>query len=255
MQPVSAIGFDLFNTLITVERHGLDEALIRLTRSLRTGGVPVAPDAFKAAHRKAALRFIEEARKDGKETHNRFWISAALRDMGYDIPPDDPRIAAAIDAYFSAFLDLCRPIPGTAEMLTALGDRYRIGLLSNFTHGPAARRIIERVGLGSYFPVMVISGEFGFRKPHPAVFRELVRRMGVPAEEMLYVGDDPDSDIAGAYGAGIRPVWSRYVRDRKIPFAPGIGSEQGDRPGRDVPAISEWDDLLSLLRTVPHPSR
>jgi len=249
MQPVSAIGFDLFNTLITVEPHGLDEALTRLTGSLRQSGLPVAHDAFRAAHRKAAVRYIEGTRRDGRETHNRFWISSALGELGYDLPPDDPRIATAIDAYFSAFVDLTHLIPGTAEVLGALMDRYRIGLLSNFTHGPAARRIIEKTGLGPFFSEVVISGEFGFRKPHPAVFREFLRRMGISAGETLYVGDNPESDIAGARGAGIQPVWTRYVRDRKIPFAPGIGSEQRETPGPGVPTISRWDDLVSLLET------
>lgn len=247
MNNIKAIGFDLFNTLITVEPHALDEAMERLTNDLGQNGLEVDGDAFKTAHREAALRFLQVARLDGRETHNRFWISAALKEQGREIDPDDPRIASAVEAYFSAFLDLARAIPGTLEMLATLKDRYVVGLLSNFTHAPAARAILERVGLTPFFSVVLISGELGYRKPHLSVFKQLLEQLGAAGDQTLYVGDDPEPDITGALQAGIRPVWSTYVRDKKIPFAPGVGSRLPETPEDAVLRISEWKDLLALL--------
>jgi putative hydrolase of the HAD superfamily len=81
--------------------------------------------------------------------------------------PDDPRIASAVEAYFSAFLDLVHPIPGTLEMLAALKERYRIGLLSNFTHAPAARKILDRLGLDAHFSGDIDLGRVGLPKAPP----------------------------------------------------------------------------------------
>jgi putative hydrolase of the HAD superfamily len=195
MNHITAIGFDLFNTLITVEPHALDEAMRRLIRNLRQSGLELGDEPFKEAHQEAALRFIEKARQNGRETHNRFWISAALQTQGYDVPPDDLRIAAAVTAYFSAFLKRCHLIPGTKEMLRALRGLYRLGLLTNFTHAPAAREIIDRVGLTPFFDVLLISGDLGYRKPHPLVFRRLIEHLGVEKNQILYVGDDPEPDL------------------------------------------------------------
>ena len=39
MNRIKAVGFDLFNTLITVEPHALDDAENRLTRSLKQSGL------------------------------------------------------------------------------------------------------------------------------------------------------------------------------------------------------------------------
>jgi len=247
MHNIKAIAFDLFNTLITVEPNGLDEAVARLVRSLKKSGFELEYEPFKQAHRESAVRFIEETRKDGMETHNRFWISDALKTLGYDVPPNDPRIASAVEAYFSAFLDLCHLIPGTGEMLQTLRDRYRLGLLSNFTHAPAAKNIIGHVGLNHSFHVVLISGDLGFRKPHPSVFRQLIDRLGVEKNRILYVGDDPETDIIGASRAGIQPVWTTYVRDNRIPAAPGIRIGSDGTPGLEVPRISTWEDLFSLL--------
>ena len=247
MHRIRAIAFDLFNTLITVEPQTLDDANKRLFASLSEDGFKLDADSFRRAHRQAALRHIEHCRKDGRETHNRFWIRDALEEQGYPVSPEDRRIAAAVKAYFSAFLDHCRLVPRTKEMLTALRASYRLGLLTNFTHGPAARMLLSHVGLVPFFKVVIISGELGYRKPHPLPFEELVKHLGVETHEAVYVEDDPEPDIQGARQAGLHPVWTTYVRDHQIPYAAGaLSSEQPD-PEPDVPRISSWEDLLALL--------
>ena len=247
MNHITAIGFDLFNTLIIAEPHILGEAMRRLIKSLRQSGFKVENEQFKEAYREAALEFVKKAQKDGRETHNRFWISAALKSQGYDIFPDDARIAKAVDTYFSAFFLHCHLIPGTKEMLSILRNIYRLGLLTNFTHGPAARNIINKLGLNTFFDVVLISGELGFRKPHPLVFRQLIEHLGVEKDQILYVGDDPEPDILGAQKAGLQPVLTTYVRDQNIPFIPGIVFRGAEKVDCKVPKISTWKELLFLL--------
>jgi len=247
MYQIKAIGFDLFNTLITADRQALNEAMSRLTHSLQQSGLALEQEAFKKAHREAALRFIKETRRRGRETHNRFWISAALETQGYNVQPDDPRIAKAVSAYFSAFPEHCHLIPGTSEMLGTLKGSYRLGLLSNFTHAPAAREIIDGVGLAPFFDVVVISGELGYCKPHPLIFRRLIEQLRVKENQILYVGDDPEPDITGAQRAGLRPIWMTYVRDKNLPLSPGVPSGRAEIPDSDVPRISTWEELFALL--------
>jgi putative hydrolase of the HAD superfamily len=247
MNQIKAIGFDLFNTLITVEPQTLQEAHGRLFRSLIESGFNLEEQAFRKAHRQAALDHLAECRKDGRETHNRFWISAALADQGYEVLPNDLRIAAAVESYFSAFLEYCRLIPGTESMLQTLKKRYPLGLLTNFTHGPAARNIIDYLGITHFFGTILISGELGYRKPHLSVFTRLVEQLGVETKQTLYVGDDPEPDIEGARAAGLQPVWTTYVMDHQVPYARGILTGDPEPPDPPVPRISTWQDLLALL--------
>ena len=249
MKHIKAIGFDLFNTLITAEQDTLDDSMDRLMRSLAYNGFTLKSDAFKQALWDATLRFLEETKIDGRETHNRFWISAALETQGYNVPPDDIRISRAVDDYFSAFFDHCRLIPETIEMLETLKGQYQLGLLSNFTHSPAAREIIERLGLAPFFEIVLISGDLGYRKPYPLVFFQLRDSLGVKNHEMLFIGDDPVSDIAGARQAGLGPVWMTYVRDQNIPFVGGHLYPKDQEVDDDVPRITKWQDLFTLLGT------
>jgi putative hydrolase of the HAD superfamily len=253
MPLITAIGFDLFDTLITVKKLGSQEALDRLIHSLRSSGLGVEEETFLPVYRTAVRQLTEETRRDGRETHNRFWISTALQHLGHHVPPDDHRIALAVEAYFSGFLEYAALIPKTLDMLAALQGRYRLGLLSNFTHGPAARQIITRLGLIPFFDVLLISGELGYRKPHQHVFHELVARLDMPKEHIAFVGDDVEADVHGARQAGLQPIWAAYTQARKTPLPTGTIPELADGPAPTVPAIASWDELLRLLGTAgPH---
>lgn len=244
---IKAVGFDLFNTLITVDVSARRESLTRLTECLRASGLGVDRNDFVRAHGEAALKYLEQTRVDGRETHNRFWISSALNSLGCEVAPEDPRIARAVDAYFSAYIEASRVIHGTEEMLDTLKSRYRLGLLSNFTHAPAAMAVIHRHGLAPYFDVVVISGEVGYRKPHPLVFQVLVGRLGVAKEEIAFVGDDSEADVSGAQRAGLRPIWTTYVQDQASPPDSAIVMRSAGEPSGQVPRIATWKELLVLL--------
>ena len=53
---------------------------------------------------------------------------------------------------------------------------------------------------------LVISSEVGWRKPAPGFFAALCARVGLPAGEVLLVGDDRVNDYDGATAAGLRAV-------------------------------------------------
>jgi len=247
MNHIRAIGFDLFNTLVMAKPDTLERAFFRLQESLEQNRFYPEPKAFKKAYYEAAMMFIKKTREDGRETHNRFWISAALEKLGYSVLPDDPRIAAAVDAYFSTFYDSCYCVPDTESMLERLKDRYQLGLLSNFTHWPAALEIINRLGLAPFFGIRLISGQLGYRKPHETVFGKLTDGFDAPKDEIMFVGDDVDADVNGALAVGIQPVWFTYVLENKPPIPSHMAPGKAVAPGESVPRVSSWSEFISLL--------
>lgn len=247
MKHIQGIGFDLFNTLITIGREALPVAMARLVAGLREGGLEFEEDAFQRAYRQAALAFVEESRAQGRETHNRYWISAALKTLGLEVEPDQPSISRAVDAYFSTFFDFSQLIPKTREMLSLLRGRYRLGLLSNFTHAPAALSLLEHLELAPYFDTILISGALGFRKPHPFVFEKLVETLNLPKDAILYVGDSLDPDILGALRFGIKPIWMTYVRDHHLPVFPPTVPVEEEIPTTELIRVSDWEQFLGLL--------
>ena len=54
---------------------------------------------------------------------------------------------------------------------------------------------------------IVLSEEFGVRKPDPAVFWHATGLLGREPEECLYVGDSYAADVVGAKKAGLPVCW------------------------------------------------
>ncbi len=54
---------------------------------------------------------------------------------------------------------------------------------------------------------MFISEVFGSRKPEPAIFLAAAAHLGVEPTDMLFVGDNPETDILGAASVGMQTAW------------------------------------------------
>ena len=242
MRNVQAVAFDLFNTLITVDMPSRWSSVDRMLDSLREQGVGVHADDFMPVYRDVVREFISEAERLGKETHNGAWISAALQRLGIEMAPQDPRVERAVGAYFSAFVDNARELPGTAGMLSALRPRFRLAVVSNLTHGPAAHHILDHLELTPYFEVVLVSGDLGYRKPHPRVFQSLVEALDLPPPSIAFVGDDPRTDVQGSFEAGMQPVQTVYAQ--RLKDATALKTPPSDL---SVPTIASWQDLLTLL--------
>ncbi len=88
-----------------------------------------------------------------------------------------------------------------------LADRYPVGLLTNgFTETQWAK--LRRFPLLRHrAAVVLVSEEVGHMKPHPALFAHATEAAGVPAEDILYVGNSYYSDVQGGLRAGWQVAW------------------------------------------------
>ena len=249
MPAVKGIGFDLFGTLVLQERFSFDQSMDALCQNLLRSGFQLDKDRFLETYRHVNRRLMTQAVEEGRETYNRLWVAGALQALGHAIEPEDLRIERAVDAYFEPFIASCRLIPGTREMLQSLAGRYRLALLSNFTHPPALQRILTRLRIGPFFDEILVSGQVGIRKPHPAIFAELASRLGLAAEDIIFVGDELQADIVGAQNAGLRTVWMTYRQklERPSPLGQFLGLTEEVEAVQPGLVIGSWSELLVAL--------
>jgi len=93
------------------------------------------------------------------------------------------------------------------DALERLRSRYRMGVLSNFDYGPTVEAALTDFGIRDRFEVVVVSADVGWRKPHPEIFRETLRRMRIDAEQAIFIGDTPEADVLGPQRVGMHTVW------------------------------------------------
>lgn len=91
----------------------------------------------------------------------------------------------------------------TLEKLTEEG--YSLSLVSN--HIPEAREIFNHLGLGAYFPRMVISAEEEYEKPRPEILEKALG--GFQKDKTVLVGDNYFADVLGALQFGMGAVLVR----------------------------------------------
>lgn len=111
------------------------------------------------------------------------------------------------NSFMTIMAQICTPIAGVVPLLDSLKDKVGLGIVTNgFTQLQQER--LKRTGLHDYFDLLVISEEVGVAKPHKAIFDHTLALMGNPIpEQVLMVGDNPDSDIVGGMNAGLQTCW------------------------------------------------
>lgn len=125
--------------------------------------------------------------------------------------------------------------PEHRDVLETLRGHFRLGLLSNFDHGPSLRRLLAETGIDGWFDPLLVSDGLGYRKPGPAAFAAALGRMGAPAGAVLFVGDSLEDDVQGSLGAGLDVAW----------FNPeGRPCPSGCRPTLELAALAELPTLL-----------
>ena len=126
-------------------------------------------------------------------------------------------------AFMHAMADVCTPLPGAAELIGALKDRVKMGIITNgFTELQQIR--LERTGFADVFSPLVISEQVGVAKPHIDILNHEFSLMGHPPKQhILMVGDNPHADIKGGINAGIDTCWlNRHGAARPEGITPHI---------------------------------
>ncbi len=117
--------------------------------------------------------------------------------------------------------------------LKKLSAKYKLGILSNTTPWTALDH--HKLRIGRYVKMSIFSCKVGVAKPDIKIFIYAQEKMGLDAQELLYVGDSFEHDVEPALKAGWKAVL--LCRDKNI-------------KNSSVPIISDLSELESTLLKV-----
>ncbi len=154
---------------------------------------------------------------------------------GFEI--DGKEAARFSEEYRRRYLRARRPVPGARAVLDRLRGRATIGVVTNNRAAEQDDKI-RAIGLERRLDFLVISEAEGVSKPDPRIFRIALRKARARPEEAVMIGDSWGSDVRGALGAGIRPIWfNRFHRPMPEPLG--------------VPEIDSYTPVGGLTRLLP----
>jgi HAD superfamily hydrolase (TIGR01549 family) len=166
--------------------------------------------------------------------HGTEHFASLLAAHGVDAPG---AVEAAIDWYrTNRFhgLDFFDETHEVVHELRATG--HRIGVVTN---GPAdvQRAKIDLLRVDEIADFVLISGEFGVEKPHPAIFHAALAAGNRSPQDAVFVGDSLEFDIAGARASGICSIWMNRTHRRRSAVDP--------EPDHEVRTLRDVRELLS----------
>tara|TARA_Y100001935_G_scaffold113820_1_gene94372 strand:- start:193 stop:927 length:735 start_codon:yes stop_codon:yes gene_type:complete len=95
--------------------------------------------------------------------------------------------------------------PDLIQCINDLRDMGLIlGLISNINM--SGKKIAEKLGVSSYFNYVFTSEDLGYEKPNKMIFEKSLDIAKLTSSEVVFVGDQVESDILGAKNANILPI-------------------------------------------------
>ena len=252
MVALRAVLFDLFDTLVDLHMDRLPEVQLRGRRTRSTSpflyealrshlGSVLSFEAFAdtLATVDAELHAVMHAERREVPTLERFRLLAQRLGLS---APELPELLTRV--HMDQVVRCVSVLDHHAPLLAGLHSGLRLGVCSNFSHTPAALRVIEQAGLAPHLDAVVVSEEVGVRKPRKEIFAEALGRLGVSAAETVHVGDNLAADVAGAAALGIRTLWlTRCVRDTHA----ALRDYAGPWPAGRMRDLAELPGMLAAL--------
>ena len=253
---IQAVVFDLAETLLNFGRFQTFRLFWKAAKItyayLREHEQPVGSFQFYVLHFLLRLRW---AYTIGIVCDRDFNSLEAIRRIGlrHGFRLSDDQWEELAWLWYKPVRDIARTENDMADTLCRLKRMgLQLGLLSNtFVHASALERHMEELGWLHCLEIRLYSYQFPFRKPDHRIFREAVRRLQIPLERTVYVGDNPRNDIRPALKLGMHAVMKRaYTNEgKRIPERAWVIDRISEVPGVIERILS--DDRGGQYEAVP----
>lgn len=186
------------------------------------------------AQTRAVIFDVDGTLIDSNDAHAHAWVEALI-DFGHPVTFEQvrpligmggdkilPRLAGvqkdsdagkAIDArrsdlFIRTYLPNLHAFPGTRELLVALQGRGLKLVVASSSKPDELKPLLALTGAAQLFAAQTSSKDAPESKPDPDIVHAALRRAGVPAAQVVMVGDTP-YDLEAARRAGVRFVGVR----------------------------------------------
>ena len=203
MNGVKAIGFDLDGTLF--DHRG--SAATAVDEFLLVLGIAPSDHARRMWFTAEEAEFERwRAGNIGFQEQRRNRLRRVLPGLGLSAPEHPAELDQMFENYLRAYRGAWTAFPDSASVLASLRQRgLRLGILTNGNHEQQLEKI-DAIGLLDLVDVVCTSELIGFQKPDPRAFQTLAARLGADPADCLFIGDNPEHDIAGARSVGMEAV-------------------------------------------------
>ena len=234
--------FDLYGTLVDIHTEENDTVWEKTSLYFGYYGAHYTGKTLKAAFEKVLHRRQAKAGQSYEcfpDIPFHQVMADLFRAKGISENADTLGIQAA-QLFRICSTEYIRLYPGVLDALAQLRKKgFRLWLLSN-AQEMFTRYELGHLGLTKCFDGIYLSSCYGCRKPDSRFFRALLEEQTLNPENCLMIGNDRETDIAGAKQAGIATF---YLHTALTPAdqSPADPHDPMEFEGDD------WEEILELL--------
>lgn len=201
MARLRAVLFDVYGTLVDIHTNDhRDDVFDSLSRFLEYRRVFIPGRELKELYFDHINQQIARSRERHPEVDVTRAFGHVLRERGRTTDRYLSMITTQL--YRSLCRERMRLYDETFWTLTEFRKQYRLGIVTD------AQRVfckpeLRTLRLENFFDALVISSDYGFRKPDPRLFHIALAALDVPASEAAYIGNKYETDLVGAKEAGL----------------------------------------------------
>jgi len=225
----TATIFDLFGTLVhEPSRKRSQSVLLEMATTL---SVPV-DDFVKMWAETGAKRNV------GIFPNLESNIKYICQEIGVNV--NENQVRQAVFLRTERIRHALQPRIGAVGVLSQLRSfDFRTGLISNCS--PEVPPLWRETQLAPWMDTTVFSSLEGLRKPDVRIYRLATERLGVKADNCLYIGDGDSRELSGAANAGMHPLMVKVLLE-----------EPSDDPRSETeewtgPTIESLQGVINLL--------
>lgn len=169
-------------------------------------------------------------------------LSAMIRVLSFDLGHTllDEEAGRDVDIRFRPAI----PMPGVLKVLPTITLPMAVWANTRDATAEDVKRWLDRATLGRYFRWIVTSSDIGYRKPDQRFFAAALGECECKANEVLFIGNQLNSDIKGANVCGIPSVLLTGPAYRSNDDSP-------DPTANPTYKIEQLEDLPNLLASLP----
>jgi 2-haloacid dehalogenase len=217
---IRAITFDCYGTLVDWEAGIQAWAKALLARK----GSDVTPEEFNRRWEEHQFALLTPYR--GYRDLTARAAERVLRDLKIPVDPEDgPSLADQIPSW--------RPFPDTREALSRLGQKHKLGIISNMDN-VVLFETIARLGAPIHFRISAEDAKA--YKPDPAPFKLALSRIGLPPEQVLHAAFGIKYDLGPAAALGMKTC---FINRGAVKLPEGVNVDL------EVPNLAALADRLS----------
>lgn len=200
LAPVQALSFDLDDTL-----YPNSAVIAKAELAMQQRLAQLLPASF---HNNSLYWFEQRkilAREDKEVRHDvsRWRLLALERGLtiqGLSLCEAGEIAELAMSAFLQARTDI-QLEPQVRPLLQQLATRFPLVAITN------GNADIKKMGIADLFQFALRAGPDGRMKPYPDMFVTAAKRLALPPQHILHIGDHVKSDVLGALSAGCQAAW------------------------------------------------